>query len=131
MFAARPEPRSQPRIVVAHGWGGSPLPVAAAALAGATDAPLLLTDVDGGCDAGSPARSEVRRLAAPGAEILIVAPDGLVGTAACTASLRALGVSVTRLADPAAVATALAAARSVTEVLVVRGPLADGNLPEA
>ncbi|MDP9021766.1 MAG: hypothetical protein M3N57_03520, partial [Actinomycetota bacterium] len=123
VYATRPGANAAATVVLADGFGGSALPVAAAAYAGAIDAPLLLGDAS--CTAGS-VGTELRRVARPGATVALVG----AAVAGCSADVRSQGYKPVALGDVTAVADQLAAARRSDTVFVVRGPMGDGNLPD-
>lgn len=108
-------------VVLVDGDGPSELPVAAAALAGALDAPMLLANPT--CS-NSAMMAELRRVAAPLATVLVVG-GGLVD---CTAAVTTRGFRPVLLPTLADVAEEFPA--DTDTVFVVRGAMADGNLPD-
>lgn len=110
-------------VVLVDGFGGSELPVVAAAYAGAINAPLMLAD--GSCTSAA-AGTELRRLAARAATVALVGRS----MERCASDVTALGMRPLLLPDAAAVAGQIAAKRAVDTVVVVRGALPDGNLPD-
>lgn len=115
--------RSADTIVLADGFGTSVQPVAAAALAGAIDAPLLLVSGDGCLD--SAAGVELSRVAADAATVLLVG-----GAARCADAVAARGWTPVTLDGVGPIADELIRRRGSDTVLVIRGPHTDGNLPD-
>lgn len=110
-------------IVLADGFGTSVLPVTAAALAGAIDAPLVLAR-RGDCLAGVTG-DELRRVATRQATVLVVGMES-----GCSEQVRRAGWTPVALNGVRDIAAEFARRREPDTIMVVRGPHADGNLPD-
>lgn len=122
-YATRQNDAAADAVVLVDAHGGSARAVAAAALAGAIDAPLLLTAADDCMNSAT--GQELRRVADDDVTIVSVGVDQ-----GCIDQLTGSGARVVASHNVNDIADMMAEERRVETILVVRGPDRDGQLPD-